>query len=305
MQDGHRSVEMPMTTNWVDKFLQEKPLGSLEKDFRKGLGVFLPEARKLPSYRTDPALMERTQKVGTDFVTQTDRLMQQNLKSALLKDEDPTHYGFWGEEAPDNEINWQSYDRVWVSDPIEGTINYSGQRGNKDGQWGSVLGLVDSKTNTPLIGFVIDPITKELFFAIKGKGAYKVTLNQDWTNGELNQMSSQDIKLEQATITFNRSPHFSPELFAQSENFEAQLKAKGVNAIDPESGALEVVRHDGTVYFKTSNEMAAAMLFIDELGGKATDFEGNGWKPGIHSLIASHSPKIYEQLKSTIDQLAA
>lgn len=176
-----------MRNNWIDKFLKDRQSGGLERDFQKGATAFLQETRKLPSYRNDPVLMEQTTKEGTDFVTGADQLMQVNLKKALLRSDEYSGvvYGFWGEEEPDNTIDWQSFDRVWVSDPIEGTINYSGKRGNRDGDWGSVLSLIDTKANQPLIGFVIDPVNRELTFAVKGNGAYRVILDEDWQDGEI------------------------------------------------------------------------------------------------------------------------
>lgn len=311
MPDGTpRPSKFPMNTTWIDTFVREKPLGNLEQDFRRGLNTFLTESRKLPDYRNDPSLMVKTQKEGTDFATEADKLMQQNLKRSLLNQQhSDMQYGFWGEELPDNTINWQAYDRVWVSDPIEGTINYKGERDrNTEGEWGSVLSLVDSRRNTPLIGFIIDPINRELYFAIKGNGAYRVLLDEDWENGRLTQIMSEEKDTITKTIAYNRSDHFPEDLRNQSIAFENYMKSNEVAVEDPESGALEVVRvekYDGAICFKTSEEMAAAMLFIEEAGGKATDFEGNGWKPGIKSLIAARSPNVYEQLRSTIQQLAA
>ncbi|MBI4079066.1 MAG: inositol monophosphatase family protein, partial [Candidatus Levybacteria bacterium] len=277
-----------MNQAWIDTFTREKNLGPLEQDFRRGLKVFLTESRKLPDYRKNPSFMVKMQKEGTDFATEADMLMQRNLKESLLTEQhSDMQYGFWGEEKPDNTIEWQAYDRVWVSDPIEGTINYKGERDrDAEGEWGSVLSLVDARTNTPLIGFVIDPISRELYFAVKGQGAYRVLLEENWENGQLTQIMPEEKDTITKTIAFNRSDHFPDDLRKQSVDFENHMKSNGVAVEDPESGTLEVVRvekYDGAICFRTSEEMAAAMLFIEEAGGKATDFQGNGWKPGIRS----------------------
>lgn len=77
---------------------------------------------------------------------------------------------------------------------------------------------------------------------------------------------------------------------------------------DPESGALEAIRFKGTIYFKTSNEMAAVFTILNELGGKVTDAKGNPWHLGINTLIAArisqdhaYLQEIYNKtIKSTI-----
>jgi len=66
---------------------------------------------------------------------------------------------------------------------------------------------------------------------------------------------------------------------------------------DPESGALEVIRYRGTIYFKTSNEMAAVFVIINELGGKVTDAKGNPWYLGISTLIAARTQEDYSYLQ--------
>lgn len=287
--------------------------------------LFAPLALKLPALRDDPKLMEATVKaVGqsgiTDVVTGADRYMQQKIKEEVAKIH--PEWQFWGEEGEDNVSEYQKGKPFMViTDPIEGTNNF---RAKLDDQWGSVIALVDTKTKQPVVGIVAHPAKRLFYFGIKGGGAYILAYNE---NGELsltNKMSSAPI-FGYEQFTYNASPHFSPELIKAVDNFLAMGKvqpdkksasdleksrktvtmknSKGENVtfVDPESGALEAVRNRGTIYFKTSNEMAAVFVILGELGGKVTDANGKPWTLGINTLISARTVDDYTYLKRLVD----
>jgi hypothetical protein len=55
------------------------------------------------------------------------------------------------------------------------------------------------------------------------------------------------------------------------------IEIDGNTFSDSESGALEAVRYSGTIYFKTSEEMAAVFVILEELGGVVTNGNGALW----------------------------
>ena len=69
---------------------------------------------------------------------------------------------------------------------------------------------------------------------------------------------------------------------------------------DFESGAIEAIFNRGTVYFKTSAEMAAVFLIVGELGGEVTAFDGSGWSIDIGTMVSARSPKDYQYLMSLV-----
>lgn len=287
--------------------------------------LFAPLALRLPSLRDDQKLMKAhikaTGKSGiTDVVTGADKYMQQKIKEEVAKMH--PEWQFWGEEGEDNVSEYQEGKPFMViTDPIEGTNNF---RAKIDDQWGSVIALVDTKTKEPVIGIVAHPAKRLFYFGIKGGGAYILAYNEKNELSLTNKLSATPV-YGYEDFTYNASPHFSPELINIVDNFLAigqvqpdkenatdleksrktvtmkDTKGENVTFVDPESGALEAVRNRGTIYFKTSNEMAAVFVILGEIGGKVTDAEGKPWSLGINTLISARTPEDYTYLKKLID----
>lgn len=259
------------------------------------LDFFVPLALKLPKLREDPNLMTVTVKATgasgvQDVVTEADKFMQKKLKEEVAR----LHpdWQFWGEEDEDNiSVFDTSKQFLFITDPIEGTNNF---RAKKDNLWGSVVALVNKEE--PVIGIVAHPATKTFYVGIKGQGAYILRYNEDGHILAVNLMTN---KPEDDRFTYNDSPHFSLEL---SEIVKKFLSLGADKFVDLESGALEVIRNRGTIYFKTSNEMAAVFVILGELGGIVTDADGNPWSMGINSLISARNKEDYDYLKNLSDK---
>ena len=73
-------------------------------------------------------------------------------------------YGWFSEETKDSNERLKK-DRVWVVDPLDGTKEYI----NKIPMWVVSVALVENKI--PILGILYNPIKKQLFTAIKGKGS--------------------------------------------------------------------------------------------------------------------------------------
>lgn len=111
------------------------------------------------------ASFEITQKEGySNIVTSTDVAVQEFLceQLAILL----PGCGFLCEEE---DMNDTSHEYTWIIDPIDGTANYS--RGID--QCAICVGLRQQSTSEMVMGVVYIPLTDELFFAEKGKGAYR------------------------------------------------------------------------------------------------------------------------------------
>jgi len=287
--------------------------------------LFAPLALRLPSLRDDPKLMQVHVKAvgrsGTDVVTGVDTYMQQQLKEAFAKIH--PDWQFWGEEGEDAQSEYQKGKPFLViTDPIEGTNNF---REKLDDNWGSVIALVDCKTKEPVVGIVAYPAKRLFYFGFKGGGAYILGYNDKGEVILTNKMSTSPLP-ENEAFTYNASPHFSSELHTVVDTFIAMGKVQPpkknatvleksrktllfngpkketVTFVDLESGALEAIRNRGTIYFKTSNEMAAVFVILEELGGKVTDGEGNPWALGINTLIAARNANDYQYLKDLYDK---
>lgn len=289
--------------------------------YKDQLGQIVPAyitiVKQLPELRDSPEMMRAEVKSESpdgiqDVVTEADKYIQNEIKKNILGDK---NWQFWGEEGEAQvlELN-QEQEFTLITDPIEGTNNF---RARKDAQWGSVLSLVDNKSGEPVIGLVAHPTENTIYLGVKGGGAYKLKYDSDGNLSSFNKLSPVQ---ENQEFTYNNSPHFEEELRKRVEKFfelgkveKSETSDKLENSrkkivikehdaetvfLDPESGALEAVTHRGTIYFKTSNEMAAVFVILTELGGKVTDANGKPWHLGINTLVAARNEQDYDYLKS-------
>ena len=283
------------------------------------LTFYVPLVLRLPGLRDNPKLMASTIKSTspggiTDVATNADIYAQKEIKRHVLSNH--PNWQFWGEEGKDNVNNYDfSKEYLLIADPIEGTNNFLAK---KDNQWGSVVALVDIKRKEPLIGVVAHPTKRTIYFGLKGAGAYIAKYNNKNALVSLNKMKKLP---ENSEFTYNNSPHFEKHLLKQVKNFLSlgkvlpakagsdkldrsrytvqipSKRGKKVTFVDPESGALEALRYRGTIYFKTSNEIAAVFVILKEIGGVVTDANGETWSLGINTMISARTREDYEYLQ--------
>lgn len=297
----------------IEDLLEHSSYGDYLQEIMK---FYVPLALKLPSLRDNPDFMEEEIKgVGrsgiTDVATKADKFMQDQIKQNLHSFH--PEWGFWGEEGEDRITQLdKNKSFTLVTDPIEGTNNF---KRRIDDQWGSVIALIDNKSGEPVIGIVAHPTEKRFYIGVKGSGSYVIEYDE---NGEMSDFKPMSQETERTTFTYNNSPHFSEELFEQVDRFLKQGKIIKTNELgrstigipdensnifeDLESGALEAVRNRGTIYFKTSAEMAAVFVILNELGGKVTDALGKPWSININTLIAARNKDDYQFLTSIFNK---
>src|SRR3990167_3155067 len=109
---------------------------------------------------------EVARKTNNDLVTAADLKANDILKSALLGTFPDD--GWLSEESVDDEKRLVKK-RVWIVDPIDGTIEYA----HGIPEYAVSVALVES--GVPMLAAVYNPATKELYHAVKGQGA--------WLNG--------------------------------------------------------------------------------------------------------------------------
>lgn len=176
-------------------------------------------------------------------------------------------------------------DRVWVIDPIDGTLNFvHGVR-----YW--CVSIVFIAGGERRIGTVYDPPHDELFFATQGGGA---TLN-----GHPAQVSS-CTRLDRALIM---------QGYVQRHDLEAHLRLRaalisaGAEVKDHGAGAL-MLAHVAAGRFDAYLEphmhpwdASAGVLIVEEAGGRTLRYPGpNGLRAG-GPVIAS-APALYDPLQA-------
>ncbi|WP_448532175.1 inositol monophosphatase family protein [Pseudothermotoga sp.] len=110
-----------------------------------------------------------------DIVSDCDKHAQQMIVSEIEKH-------FPKEAILAEEDRFETGQRLWIVDPIDGTMNFV------HGLPSFAIGIAYSEGGNVLVGVVHDPVLNETFYAVAGEGAYK--------NGERINVSSNTMLKE-------------------------------------------------------------------------------------------------------------
>ena len=194
-----------------------------------------------------------------NFVTEYDCKVQNVAKEKLMQI--LPEADFLGEEADDNVDTTREY--IFIVDPIDGTTNFI-----KDYHMSCIsIGLV--KNGERYLGVVYNPYLDELFYAIKGEGAF--------LNGERIHVSNED--LSNGIVLFGSSP-YNTELAKASFELAYEYFTKALDIRRSGSAALDlcsVAAGRAELYFEmliSPWDFAAGALIVEEAGGIVTTLEG-------------------------------
>ena len=104
--------------------------------------------------------------LASDVVTEVDVMAQEIILGMLEKVTKIYDLGTLGEESEDNHERFEK-DYFWAIDPIDGTLAFI----NREHGYSTSIALV-SKEGKPVIGVILDPMTGNLYYAVKGQGAF-------------------------------------------------------------------------------------------------------------------------------------
>ncbi len=236
--------------------------------------------------------LEITQKSKNDFVTDVDRLAEQEIINTIRKAY-PEH-AILAEESGNTGEN----DTVWIIDPLDGTTNFLHGFPH---YCVSIGVMVKGKLEH---GVIYDPLRDELFSASRGAGA------------QLNDRRLRVAKRKELTgsvlttgFPFKYHHHLKAYMATFSDLFPkvADIRRTGSAALD--LAYVAAGRLDG--YWEIGLEkwdMAAGILIVEEAGGVVSDFVGgdNHFKSGnlivanlpLHkAMLASITPHLTDDLK--------
>ena len=227
--------------------------------------------------------LEVTTKGRNDFVTDVDRLAEQEIIGVIRKSY-PDHAILAEESGKHGE-----HDTVWVIDPLDGTANFLHGFPHYCVSIGiMVRGRIDH-------GVIYDPLRDELFTASRGAGA---------------QLNDRRLRVtKQKTLAGSLISTGFP--FKYHEHFPAYLAT--FNAVFPEvsdlrrggSAALDlayVAAGRVDAYWELGLQkwdLAAGILLIEEAGGVVSDFIG-GENYMEHGNIVAGNFNIHQQLLNQI-----
>ena len=108
--------------------------------------------------------LSREFKAGSELVTQAD-FQADKLITGLINEQFPGHKILSEELSPD-AVDASSESNLWIIDPIDGTVNYA------HGHNQSAVSIAYVNEGQIVVGVVFNPFTDEMFWAVKGQGAW-------------------------------------------------------------------------------------------------------------------------------------
>lgn len=219
-------------------------------------------AGKIAQKMRNKGLNAKTKKIASDLVTAAD-LASEKLIVEALECNFPNH-SILTEESGFTD---KSSEYTWIIDPIDGTLSFFGGLQI----WGISIGLF--KNNKPYLGVIFLPDLSEIFYALKGHGAFM--------NGKRIEVSGED-QLIKAIIAsdFGHGDRINEAKEAYlpylNEVRYAPVYACSVyGGANVAAGKFAAYIHKAYIW-----DHAASVAIIEEAGGKVTDFKGNKveWK---------------------------
>ncbi len=231
--------------------------GKMAKEFKKKISV--------------------TYKSENQPVTNADLAIDNYLKSFF--NQNTPSYGWVSEETNDNGSRLSS-NFFWCLDPIDGTRSYI------NGKPEYTISLALIKNHQPILGYVFNPETEELFYAKKNGGAFcndkKIVVSK------INDISSSKFAISSSEVKKLKKFNFFDNyniVEMGSIAYKIALVAKG--------------KIDVAISFTKKNDwdLAASDLILKEAGGVCNKITGkkivyNTSKMTIESVIATNSQLI-------------
>lgn len=221
-----------------------------------------------------------------DPVTEIDRraqaLILETLQAAF------PDYGILAEEDPQPPPQNSPY---WVIDPLDGTTNFI------HGYPMVAVSIALAEGKTVQAGVVYNPIARELFTAVQGKGA--------WLNGKPINVS--DTRSLAEALLASGFPYNAWENSDNNTQEWARVLRHVVSLRSDGSAALDLChvacgRLDG--YWEIDLDpwdMAAGSLIVQEAGGQVTDLSGDPFTFHGRSILVSNG-HIHKEMLAILRQ---
>jgi myo-inositol-1(or 4)-monophosphatase len=234
----------------------------------------------------DLDLLTISSKAPNDFVTEVDKAAENAIIEVLLQAY-PGH-GILAEESG-SERGARDSDYVWIIDPLDGTTNFI------HGFPVYAVSIALAFKGQVQQAVVYDPTRNDLFFASKGRGAFR---------NDKRLRVSKRIRMNEALIgtgfPFRKGDNFKRymNMFEAVMQNCAGLRRPGAASLD--LCYVAAGYYDG--FFETGLhpwDIAAGSLMITEAGGLIGNFTGEADFLYQREVVAGN-PKIYGQLVHTL-----
>jgi myo-inositol-1(or 4)-monophosphatase len=226
------------------------------------------------------------EKGPANFVTEVDYKVQEFLVNRLSS------------IIPGSNIITEESDRnnfkldkpTWILDPVDGTTNLM------YGYRHSAVSLALFMEGKPLLGFIYNPFSGEMFIAEKGKGAC--------LNGDKIKVSS-NATLADSLITFGTTPYDKSkskktfDIVEKTFYHSRDVRRSGSAALD--IAYIACGRIDGFFEVKLQPwDFAAGMVILEEAGGRITNLQGEELKVISADGVLASNGLIHEELQTLV-----
>jgi myo-inositol-1(or 4)-monophosphatase len=215
-----------------------------------------------------------------DIVTQADRRSEEAVVTLLR-----THFPKHAIVAEEGGGHAAESPFRWIVDPLDGTTNYA------HGYPCFAVSIGLEEAGELIVGVVFQPVTQEMFTAVKGEGAY---LNQKPIHvSGVDRLATSLLCTGFPSAKRSHSPniHYYWDFNMRSHG----VRRDGSAAMDLASVACG--RFDGFWEFGLHPwDTAAGTLLVREAGGTVTTFSGQPYRPGDRETLASNG-HIHDELR--------
>lgn len=245
------------------------------------------------SYKSPLKLIDKgKQGLATEADVLSEAFVMKEIKKRF-----PKHKILSEEDAFTRELKMEGVkedEYLWLIDPLDGTNNYF----NRVPFFAVSLAL--NKGSTTIAGVVYNPVSCELFYAIKGGGAYLVRLIGDKEVRIKLKATKKKKAFKEALLSANLSSKrvekdllkSFPEVRAMRRFGSAALELSYVAA-----GMLDAYWE----YRLQPWDMAAAGLICQEAGVKLSNIKGEKFDPFGSSVLAA-DPTLYTPLRKILNK---
>ncbi len=156
----------------------------------------------------------------------------------------------------------KNFHRFWLVDPLDGTKEFV----KRNGEFTVNVALVEN--GRPILGMVYAPVLEELFWAVKGQGAFLEK------NNEQQKLTAASFQLDEAglKVVCSRS-----HLDADTQAFVDQLQSPELTPKGSSLKFLILARGQAHLYPRMGPTMewdtGAAQIILEEAGGQVVDQE--------------------------------
>jgi myo-inositol-1(or 4)-monophosphatase len=225
-------------------------------------------------------------KAADEIVTWCDKKSESIILKYLNK-----HFPKYALLSEESGLNNKTSDYFWTVDPLDGTSNFTIH---------NPLFTVSVSLfykNKIVLGVTYMPILNEMYWAVKGQGAYR--------NGK--KINVSDIKnLSKAFTTYCHGQSLANHRQAYKiyEHFhEAARDCRHFGSTTLEIAMVAAGHTDALMIAKPKIwDVAAGVILTREAGGKVTDFAGKQWNKQSTSLIATNT-KIHSVISQNLRKI--